>query len=320
MKTAASLLCICLQPNRGIMEILNRQYREQVISWEYSRAATPELNGVPIQPFPATLHEQGKTRVIALDLSKELETPYLATSPNLLANYVRICASERIRTSVNATSEVFFVLRGSGRTETVDGAITWQQGDAFTLPYNRGVTHIADTDSALYWTHDAPLLKYLGVVPDRARFQPAFYSKAYICSEVEKLRETALQEKRNRIGIILGNPASAKTKTMTHTMWSLFNLLPGGEVQKAHRHQSVALDLAVFSGPDTYTLIGKDVDAQGNIINPVKVMWASNTVFVTPPGWWHSHHNESDQDAYVFPVQDAGLHIYMRTLDIQFSR
>jgi len=302
------------------MGSLNQQWQQQVVSWEYSSAATPDLNDVPIQPFPASLHEQGETRVIALDLSKELETPYLATAPNLLASYIRICANERIATSVAATSEVYFVLRGAGRTETAEGTITWKQGDAFTLPTNAGVTHYADEDSALYWSHDAPLLQYMGVTPAKQMFQPAFYSKKYMHDEVEKLREPALREKRNRIGIILGNHDSAKTKTMTHTMWSLFNLLPAGEVQKPHRHQSVALDLAVFSGPDTYTLIGKEVDANGDIIDPVKAEWATSTVFVTPPGWWHSHHNESNQDAFVFPVQDAGLHTYMRTLDIQFIR
>jgi len=302
------------------MNPANQQWANQVISWEYTAAATPDLNEVPVQPFPASLHEQGETRVIALDISAILETPYMATAPGLLANYVRIRAREQVTTTVPATSEVFFVMRGSGRTETENGTITWQQGDAFTLPSNQGATHYADEDSALYWTHDAPLLEYLGVSPAAPRFKPAFYSKAYMDDQIARIRDISLSEKRNRVGIILGNTDSAKTKTITHTMWSLYNLLPAGAVQKAHRHQSVALDLAVFSGPDTYTLIGKKVDENGDIINPVKAMWATNTVFVTPPGWWHSHHNESDQDAYVFPVQDAGLHTYLRTLDIQFVR
>jgi gentisate 1,2-dioxygenase len=299
---------------------VNELWAQEIVSWEYSAAATPDLKEVPIQPFPASLHEQGKTRVIALDLSKELETPYLATSPNLLANYVRICEGESISTAVIATSEVFFVMRGSGRTETEEGTISWKQGDAFTLPCNQGIKHYANEDTALYWTHDGPLLQYLGVVPTKPQFKPSFFSKEYLHEEIEQLREVALQEKRNRVGIILGNVATTKTKTITHTMWSLFNLLPAGEMQKAHRHQSVALDLAVVSGPDTYTLIGKKVDENGDIIDPVKAMWATNTVFVTPPGLWHSHHNESNQDGYVFPVQDAGLHSYMRTLDIQFTR
>ena len=35
-------------------------------------------------------------------------------------------------------------------------------------------------------------------------------------------------------------------------------------------------------------------------------------------GWWHSHHNESDEDAWVLPMQDAGLHTHLRTLNIRF--
>jgi len=41
---------------------------------------------------------------------------------------------------------------------------------------------------------------------------------------------------------------------------------------------------------------------------------------VTPPGYWHEHVNESVFDAFVIPIQDAGLHTYLRTLDIQFYR
>jgi hypothetical protein len=42
--------------------------------------------------------------------------------------------------------------------------------------------------------------------------------------------------------------------------------------------------------------------------------------FVTPPGLWHSHHNESGRPARILPIQDAGLHTYLRSLDIRFTR
>ena len=35
-------------------------------------------------------------------------------------------------------------------------------------------------------------------------------------------------------------------------------------------------------------------------------------------GWWHSHHNDSTEDTWVFPVQDAGLLTYQRALNIRF--
>jgi len=303
-----------------MMPTFNQICQKQVINWEYSAAASPDISPVPMQPFPSSLHESGESRIIELNISDVLGTEHAATSPSLLANYVRICANDSLNTHALASSEVFFVMYGSGKTITDQGTLTWQAGDAFTLPCNQGVRHEADIDSALYWTHDAPLLHYLGATPSQARFEPAFYKHQDMRQEIEALRDIAVREKRNRVGIILGNKACTDTKTITPSMWSLFNLLPAGAVQKPHRHQSVALDLAVSAGPNTYTLMGKDVDADGNIINPIKAMWANNTVFITPPGWWHSHHNESDEDAYVFPVQDAGLHTYLRTLDIQFIR
>ena len=33
-------------------------------------------------------------------------------------------------------------------------------------------------------------------------------------------------------------------------------------------------------------------------------------VFSTPPGWWHSHHNETGTAAWVLPMQDAGLYAH----------
>jgi len=82
--------------------------------------------------------------------------------------------------------------------------------------------------------------------------------------------------------------------------------------------EQVALDLAVHALPNVYTLMSPSLDAEGNLLNPVRVDWVEGGVFVTPPGWWHSHHNESDQMAWVLPMQDAGLYTYQRTLDIRF--
>jgi hypothetical protein len=36
------------------------------------------------------------------------------------------------------------------------------------------------------------------------------------------------------------------------------------------------------------------------------------------PHWRRPTDNESGKPAHLIPIQDAGLHIYLRTLDIQF--
>lgn len=302
------------------MDFKNELWSKRSIHWEYSAAATPDLNDIPIEVFPASLHESGESRIIPLDISNHLETDYPATSPALLANYIRICKNEKIKTKTNSSSEIFYVMYGSGHSETEFGSIKWAKGDAFTLPTNSGALHFSVEDSAFAWVHDEPLFSYLRATPTKKCFEPAFYSQEMMFNEVEKIKQINIEKNRNRNGIILGNEANRKTKTITHSMWSLYNLITPNTVQKAHRHQSIAIDLAISADKNTYTLIGKEVDEKGKIINPVKAPWADNTIFITPPGWWHSHHNESDTDAYVFPFQDAGLHTYLRTLDIQFIK
>mmetsp|Transcript_31062 Transcript_31062/g.53465 ORF Transcript_31062/g.53465 Transcript_31062/m.53465 type:complete len:457 (+) Transcript_31062:172-1542(+) len=112
------------------------------------------------------------------------------------------------------------------------------------------------------------------------------------------------------------------TLTLTPTLWSLLNVLPAHDHQQPHRHNSVALDLAVYASPKggVYTLMGPDLDETGTRVkNPIRCDWSTGSVFLTPPGWWHSHHNESDEKAWVLPMQDAGLYTYQRTLDIRFA-
>jgi len=48
----------------------------------------------------AELHQSGPTRVIPFDLSAHMSIPYAATSPNLMASFVRICENEAITTKV----------------------------------------------------------------------------------------------------------------------------------------------------------------------------------------------------------------------------
>jgi len=105
---------------------------------------------------------------------------------------------------------------------------------------------------------------------------------------------------------------------VTHTLWAMLGVLPRGAAQLPHRHQSVALDLILDCDPGCYTLVGRRITAQGEIINATRVDWKPYSAFITPPGYWHAHYNGSPSDAHLIPMQDAGLQTYLRTLDIQF--
>ncbi|GMA65160.1 hypothetical protein [Alicyclobacillus fastidiosus] len=160
--------------------------------YEYSTAADPIGSGiitpVPIKEFGAQLYNGGDTRVIPLDLSAELKTPYPATSPSLLAQFVRINQGDSIETSPNATSELYYVISGAGRTVASGKTIGWAKGDFLTLPAGCISRHTADEDATLYYIVDSPLLNYLGVRATEARFQPTRFS-AQQCDA--KLQEVA---------------------------------------------------------------------------------------------------------------------------------
>lgn len=287
--------------------------------YEYTKAADPRMTNIPIEAFPSSLHEHGPTRITPCDLSQRILCEGPATTPSLLASFVRIRQGDSIMTTAVATSQLFYVIRGAGDTRCEHGTIQWEAGDLFVLPATKNVIHHATHDSAMYWVSDEPLLRYLGVEPALPRFNATHFKNDRIQQELEKVANEPGAEKRNRRGILLGNAATPQTLTLTHVMWSLMNVLPKKSFQKPHRHNSVALDLCVSAAPGTYTLIGKELNADGTVKNPVRADWLPGAAFVTPPGWWHSHHNDSDQDAVVLPVQEAGLYTFLRTLDIQFA-
>ncbi|UQB41260.1 hypothetical protein JX580_06025 [Thiomicrospira microaerophila] len=290
-----------------------QQWEAQAEFKEYMSAVNPPMPKIGVECFPNSLYAEGATRVIPFDLSSQLKSNYPCTTPNLMANFIRICEGSSLRTDEKATSQMFYVIHGKGRTQMQQGTIEWKQGDLFTLPAVPDALHSATEDAALYWVSDAPLLNYLGVIPSEQRFTPVLYTKERLEKELADVR--AQGEGRNRTGILLSNPNFPLTMTLTHTLWSLYNVLPKGIVQKPHRHNSIAIDYCVSAGNNTYTMIGKEIDDQGQIIDPIKAQWVAGSVFITPPGWWHSHHNESDEDAIVLPIQDAGLIMNMQILD-----
>jgi gentisate 1,2-dioxygenase len=316
------------------------------VFYEYSAAADPLAAGaisrIPIHRFSPDLHAGGPTRTVPLDLSGPLGVAGPATSPGLLASFVVIRPGEHLETGPDATSELYHCLRGSGESRfeqhqpggrTLTGQMAWRAGDFVTLPSGCTTVHAAHPpepgagDGAgagpptalLYRVTDAPLLRYLGVTPSRPQFAPTRFDGEVALARLAEVERDPAAADRSRVSVLLGNTATPQTLTVTPTLWAMLGILPAGRVQRPHRHQSVALDLITRCAPGCYSLIGSRVDGRGAIVDPVRVDWEAEGAFVTPPGLWHSHHNESGHPAYLVPIQDAGLHTYLRSLDIRLD-
>ncbi|MDJ0578297.1 MAG: hypothetical protein QNJ65_24485 [Xenococcaceae cyanobacterium MO_234.B1] len=295
------------------------QWEANTIYYEFSVAVAPKLPKIPCITFDRELHQQETTAIIPLDLSPQLQSIAPATTPVISAYFLHICPQESLKTNSLATAQLFYVIRGRGKTESEYGTMEWSKGDLFTLPSCGEVIHSSSEDTAIYWVTDAALVNYLGVRPTKPRFQPCLYPGDRIFSELKQIAQEPGASKRNRIGVLFGNKATQLTCSLTHTLWALMVYLPGGTEQKPHRHNSVALDLVIDAPESAYTLVGKSLDAEGKIVNGERIYWKSGSVFVTPPGLWHSHHNDSDRDAFILPIQDAAFQSYMRTLNQRWS-
>ena len=299
------------------------EWAEDARLFEYSQAADPIGSGVmpkvPVVRFGPEMYMNEPTGIVPLDLSRELGIKSgEATSPGLLANFVRIRAGEQIDTAVNATSQLYYVLYGRGFAAVDGRRVRWEKGDFLTLPAgSRAVFHSA-AETAMYWVHDAPLLRYLGAQASEPKFRPTKFRRVDAVARLQEIASRPGANDKSRVSVLLANAEEEQTLTITHVLWAMFGVLPEGQEQLPHRHQSVALDLILDAAPGCYTLLGTRVE-NGEIADPIRVDWEAGGAFVTPPGMWHAHFNESGAPAHLIPIQDAGLQTYLRSLDIRFT-
>jgi gentisate 1,2-dioxygenase len=311
----------------------------------------PTLNSVPIVTKNVNDCSLG---INFIDNGHLYNVDYKATSPNLLASFILLDDNENhivklnrcynrgichYEKEINASSHLFYVLHGKCTftlreevyaqgeaygemyTDIKDTEFVVERGEIFICPAFQTLVICNDQENEkteIYYVNDSPLLNYLGAEAEKQIFKPCVYDQKFIQENLKNLSNP----KNNRKGILLSNVDTEKigVNTITPTLWALYNELPANTKQRPHRHNSVALDLCTActdsANEDVYTLMGSELDEEGNIINPIKMPWKCGVMFVTSPGLWHSHHNDGDTDAYVLPIQDAGLLLYQRILGI----
>ncbi|MFN9548457.1 MAG: cupin [Cyanobacteriota bacterium] len=312
-------------------------WQDPALIYDYRQAANPIRKGltepIPYRQWSPPPLEVCQSAVLPLDLSDALGCTGPATSPGLAAHFLQLCPGDPLQPAALATSSLFVVLRGAGRLgwTAPQGAdvlgqgsqpmepLEWAQGDVFLLPHGLCPELAAHQPSQLYWVHDGPLLRYLGVAPTRARFSPCHFSAERLNEALNRLLADPTAARSNRLSVLLAHAELPASRTISPTLWAMLGVVPAGASQPPHRHQSVALDLIVDCPPGCYTLVGTELTPEGRIHAPKRIDWEPGGVFLTPPGHWHAHVNSGDRPARLLPIQDAGLHTYLRSLDIRFS-
>jgi gentisate 1,2-dioxygenase len=292
-----------------------------ISAYEYEKNVNPKLTEIPIKTKHINECSYGIT---SINLSESYNVSYNCTSPNLLASFIKVEGNNSIVLSddlILGTSNLFFVLQSSCNFIINNIIFSLESGEILVTPFTTSIEIInnGSDDLQIYYVNDSPLVNYLGCIPIKKIFKTAIYSKDFLLKNLNDLSNP----NNNRKGILLSNKDTEKLgiNTITPVLWALYNELPPNTIQKPHRHNSVALDLCISctDSENIYTLVGKELDENGNIIDPIKVHWKESEMFITPPGLWHSHNNTGNTYAYILPIQDAGILLYQRILGIELN-
>jgi gentisate 1,2-dioxygenase len=274
-----------------------------------------QLPPVPDQIFTRepviALDPATPTGLIACDISAELESRFPATTPLVLARYARIRAGENLTTDFVASGIIAYVIAGSGRTSCAGQDIAWSAGDLFILPGGQPALHSADENDAVLWlVTNEPQLAFENLqapAPGQSPTDLVHYRADEITRQIELVYDIGRNEEIAGSALIFSAEQQEATRNILPTLTVAMNSLPGGVVQRPHRHNSVAVSL-IIKGDRCFSVIdGKRKD------------WAPWATTITPPVAVHSHHNGGNEQALFLIVQDGGIYYHTRAMGFEFA-
>jgi gentisate 1,2-dioxygenase len=246
---------------------------------------------------------------IALDIADRLASRVPATTPLLLARYLRVRAGERLVLSPRATAAIVYVIRGAG--ETVHGAdhVAWADGDILRLPSGEA-THCATRDAVLWMVSNEPEVAFHRLRPpatDAEGLGVAHFPATEIARQLDAVRATPDSTDASGKVVVFATAPFEKMLSLTPSMTLALNSMEPGRAQRAHRHNSVAVTL-VIEGERCYSMI-----------DGTRVDWQRHATMITPATAAHSHHNDGDKLATFLIAQDGGLFYHCRTIGFSFD-
>ena len=267
-----------------------------------------KLPVVPARTFVPP--EEGLFGVFDCDQSIALGCGFAATTPLMLARYLRVAANKLVTLESGGSGSVWYVISGDGRLDSAADRLEFAAGDIFLLPGGTGYQLEAGPTDALLWgVSNQPQLAFDHARPGAMTDAPidvVHYAAAEIERQFAVIFSTTTHEETSGRALIFSSDRQAAARNLTPTLTLSFNTLEPAGHQRTHRHNSAALTLVV-QGDGCHSVVG---DAH--------CPWEPWATLVTPPGAPHSHHNPGAHGARFLIVQDGGLHYHARTMGFEF--
>jgi gentisate 1,2-dioxygenase len=224
---------------------------------------------------------------------------------------LKIRSGERLRTAFAASGEIYYVMRGKGESRSGGDVIAWGQGDVFCLPGGGETTHRAGAaDCLLFVATNEPLLAFERLrppLPGQAVVETTHWPAEQIERRFQTIWQRPITEHTTGTSVQFSSAALAPSTNTIPSINTAINTLEAGRDQRPHRHNGVAVTLAI-QGEGIYSMVdGERVD------------WVDGAAQITPATSLHSHHNRGSTRMRSFVVQDEGLHQYTRTPGFSFG-
>ena len=191
-------------------------------------------------------------------------------------------------------------------------SIAWNAGDLFILPGGEPALHAAgDADAVLWVVTNEPQLAFENLrapAPGAAPTELVHYRADEIARQIASASTRSAATKQIAgSALIFSAEQQEATRNILPTLTVAMNSLPGGMVQRPHRHNAVAVSL-IIKGDRCFSMIdGKRKD------------WAPWATTITPPVAVHSHHNGGNEQALFLIMQDGGIYYHTRAMGFEFA-
>ena len=197
----------------------DQRWTNDGLYYEYSKAVNPARGGPDDQSPDGRFSPRPSRERADADHSVRPEPvaqmPGSCHQPALCSNFIRIIKGEHVRTTPNATSELYYVIRGKGRTTVHGEDIRWSKGDFLALPAKSEARPYCRRRRGLLLGRRrtfAPLPRATATMP---RFKPTLYPSARAVMELEKVENDPEASRKSRVSVLLANKAFPQTRTIT---------------------------------------------------------------------------------------------------------
>ena len=292
------------------MQVARARYYSPAKIFKVERPAIPRH--VFCDECDLAMSSTAATGWVTLDISSQIGLTTPATTPLMLARYARIRATETLTGAFQASGEFYYVIKGSGQATKDTESFYWQTGDVFSLPGGgETILTAAADDVVLFLTTNEPELAFHGLTapaPENAPTQAVRYPVADILMEMEAVRENQKADPNaSGLALHLTSEKDGNADAAHPTIKLAMNALGPKNIQRPHRHNSVALTLPIQC-EGVYSVI------EGNRLD-----WQQYALMITPPAELHEHHNEGEEMMLSLVVQDGGLYFRCRNIGFSFE-